>query len=236
MRKFLSMLLVLTLMFALAVPAFAEHDSTNHEETGSKTYVSGQGENTWNANSGSSDTFDVYAKITRGTPNWGAAVYKIGIEWSAADVTEEFRNQYVWTPNDTGGTYTLQARNNNSNEVTVAPGTVSVTVNNHSNDHINAVLGYVDDKNATGAYSKFTLTSGELTRTLETSSLNVAEGTTDTLSGTKTTTTFAGNVTLTDTGIKSLGVNANKGSCVKLGTFTLALTPVTKAATNTAAS
>lgn len=198
MRKFLSMLLVLTLMFALAVPAFAA------DHTGSKTFVnedtSTSGEEKWGSNTtgGNQVTFDAHAKLSQGTTSWGGRVYKVKITWTANDVTV-----------DTGA--------NN--------GKVTVTITNRSNDEITATLAYVSETvGMNQPSSSIDLSGQQLIKKITSASDGTGEsGILTNLIGAEKSDTFTANVSLTDAGNSDLSVNTNNGQCVKIGTFTVTI-------------
>lgn len=82
MKKFLSMLLALTLMFALAVPAFAAADTDGSDAMPHQK------------------TINVYADLDLGDPEIGDTVYYTEITWDIESFkTDKFTPKYVWMPN-----------------------------------------------------------------------------------------------------------------------------------------
>lgn len=217
MRKFLSMLLVLTLMFALAVPAFADAPSHPNAHTAKTTGPA------WD--NGASDTFDAYAQVTRSSATLEnvTKVYKVQIEWSVGEVTGTYTNAYEWVPEDFAA-QSPTAPHYKQTGTTVVPvaGNVNVTVKNRSNDKVNATLTFESVKDGENAVSAFTYTNNKIE--VENAAVSCTDDGTDAgLTGIEKSNSITGTVNLTTEGKAwtEFGTTANYEKCVMIGTFTV---------------
>lgn len=214
MRKFLSMLLVLTLMFALAVPAFADH-----AHNGSKVFdQNALPDSTW-SDEKNECTFDAGANLTPTGSVGATKVYKVKIEWSCAEITGNVQSTYKWVTEDFAES---DAKAPHYEVVTskvvgeTAGGEVTITIKNRSNNAVNADVAYVAVEDS----SDFTPTEGRSVHVPDASSnCNVHN-----LDGAETMGEISGTVTLKDEdGVVWNGLG--KGGCTTIGTFTVTITP-----------
>lgn len=132
MRKFLSMLLVLTLMFALAVPAFAAADTDGSDAMPHQK------------------TIDVYAELDLGEPEIGDTVYYTEITWDIGSFkTDKFTPKYVWMPNgvseqDTTPQYVYGWTAEDLQDIgwSNTEADFSLTLTNRSNAQVDATVRY----------------------------------------------------------------------------------------------
>lgn len=213
MRKFLSMLLVLTLMFALAVPAFA--DCVN-PHNGYK--VLDQSEAC--SNEENKCTFDAHANLEpQGDLEHETKVHKVKIEWSCTEITGTVKSTYTWVTEDfTEGaaaphyevaTSTLMS--------TLTGGDVTITIKNRSNNAVNAGVAY----EAVGNSSNVTYTDDCRSVRVD----NASSGcNVHSLNGEEKTGTISGKVTLIQGQGGEVWNGLGKGGCTKIGTFTVTIT------------
>lgn len=227
MRKFLSMLLVLTLMFALAVPAFA---AESHTLSGSNVYGTEAGDTALPSSSGLD--INVCGKLTRGDNAWGGAIYKVQVSWNVTPVTGSYVNTYVWTPGsfDTQGSTPRYCYVNNALTSATNAGNVTITIKNRSNDYITGTLKYVSEKSGDNNYTTFkvnnagTDTVAILVQSASQSITVPTDGRADVV-GAETSQVITGKVELEDAGINYLGTStAQSNDCNLLGKFTVTLT------------
>lgn len=236
MRKFLSMLLVLTLMFALAVPAFAASHDPDHALSGSTTFAStaGAGETAWSDNN--TVAIPVYAKLSKGDAIWGDKVYKVKIEWSATEIAHTYSNSYVWNADLTTPAYVRQG---NTFSGSAPAGNLTVTVTNVSNAAVTAKLTETVVKDNEKALVTVTKAPAEVTGAVQSvnngvvtikSADTVTRDTADTsggdaLKGAVQTVENAltATYTLTTDGLNYIAGSYNQGKCVKVCEFTVTI-------------
>ena len=219
MKKFLSLLLALTMMLSLSITAFAA-------DTSPKTVASvTEGSNT--------ASFDVTGTVTVNEEAYADVVYSVLVEWTVAPLALVVNKTqpYTWDPATLR--YVPGTADSDPDSFEAQDVEVTITLTNSSNAAVNYTVAYADnatdglttseaaaaDNVATGKLANAditaaasALTEGDYDYAIDTEKVEST--------GEAKTASYAGTVSLTDLGETSAIEN---GSTLTLGTYTVTL-------------